>query len=398
MALLSHFLPNWMQDINKNRLILKENNTIDLKDKEKSVGQSIKSIFLAIISRWFVPFVLVSPLFSMIPTQANAGIFSFITDWISGNNSVASVQTISSDKNSQNIPLLQSAVTSDLSGAVGGGDISIVNNDALLSENGPSGTLADIDDSATTGQISRYMVRKGDSLSSIAKMFGVSVNTIIWANDVSAKTMKEGQILVILPISGTIHTVSKGDTIKSIAKKYKADVGEITQFNDLSSDSVLAVGDQIIIPDGEGSSSVSAPTTQKIKTSGSHKNPYRGGSGPNYAGYYIRPLTGGVRTQGLHGYNAVDIGTPVGTPILAAASGQVIISRSSGWNGGYGNYIVLSHYNGTQTLYGHLSKTFVSSGDIVVQGQVIGLSGNTGDSTGPHLHYEVRGAYNYMQD
>jgi len=333
----------------------------------------------------------------MIPAQANAGIFSFVTDWISGNSSATS-QEISTDKNSQNVPLLQSAVAFDLGGAIGGGDISIVNNDALLSENGPSGTIADINDSATTGQISRYMVRKGDSLSSIAKMFGVSVNTIIWANDVSAKTLKEGQTLVILPVSGTIHTVVKGDTIKSIAKKYRADSTEITQFNDLNSDAVLSVGDQIIIPDGEGSTSISAPTTQTVRGIAIHKNPYRGGSGPVYTGYYIRPLVGGTRTQGLHGYNAVDIATPVGTPILATASGQVIISRSSGWNGGYGNYIVLSHYNGTQTLYGHLSKTFVSDGDMIVQGQIIGLSGNTGESTGPHLHFEVRGAYNYMQD
>lgn len=380
---------------------MKKTYNFDQKDNQKSAGQSIKSIFLAIISRWFVSIVLISPLFSMIPTQASAGVFSFITDWFSGSQSlVASVASVSADKNSQNIPLLESDVTYNPEGATGGGDISIVNSDSLLSENGPSGTLADINDSATTGQISRYMVRKGDSLSSIAKMFGVSVNTIVWANDVSAKTLKEGQVLVILPISGTIHTVAKGDTIKSIAKKYKADAGEITQFNDLTSDSVLAVGDQIIIPDGEGSSMVSSgqQTTKIVKGIAIHNNPYRGGSGPNYVGYYIKPLVGGVETQGLHGYNAIDIATPIGTPILAAASGQVVISRSSGWNGGYGNYIVLSHYNGTQTLYGHLSKTYVSDGDTVVQGQVIGLSGTTGESTGPHLHFEVRGAYNFMAD
>jgi LysM repeat protein len=325
----------------------------------------------------------------MIPAQANAGIFSFITNWVSGNSSIVPNQGLSTDKNSQNVPLLQSAVAFDLSGAVGGGDISIVNKDALLSENGPSGTLADINDSATTGQISRYMVRKGDSLSSIAKMFGVSVNTIVWANDVSAKTLKEGQILVILPVSGTIHTVAKGDTIKSIAKKYKADSIEITQFNDLSSDTILAVGDQIIIPDGEGTTNVSA-----VKTS-VNGNPLKAGSGgPEYSGYYIRPVSGGTKTQSLHGYNGIDIGVDVGTPVLASASGQVIISRSSGWNGGYGDYIVISHYNGTQTLYGHLSKTYVYDGENVVKGQIIGLTGNTGKSTGPHIHFEIRGAKN----
>jgi len=219
-------------------------------------------------------------------------------------------------------------------------------------------------------------------------MFGVSVNTIIWANDVTAKTLKEGKILIILPVSGTIHTVVKGDIIKTIAKKYKADSNEIMQFNNLSEESILSIGDQIIIPDGEGSVKVSGTTVAV-------SNPLKGGnSGPEYSGYYIRPVIGGVKTQGLHGYNAIDIGINVGSPVLASASGQVIISRSSGWNGGYGQYIVISHNNGTQTVYGHLSEIFISSGDNVVQGQVIGMTGNTGKSTGPHIHFEIRGAKN----
>jgi murein DD-endopeptidase MepM/ murein hydrolase activator NlpD len=325
----------------------------------------------------------------MVPVSANAGIFSFLTDWISNNSSKnTSQQNTYIEKNSQNIPLLQNVVTYDLEGSKGGGNISVVKNEALLSENGPSGTLADMDDSVNTGQISRYMVRKGDTLSGIAQMFGVSVNTIVWANDVTAKTLKEGKILVILPVSGTIHTVVKGDTIKTIAKKYKADSNEIMQFNDLNEETVLSIGNQIIIPDGEGSVKVSGTTVAV-------KNPLKGGSGgPEYAGYYIRPVIGGVKSQKLHGYNGIDIAINVGSPVLASASGQVIISRSSGWNGGYGKYIVISHYNGTQTVYGHLSETFISDGDNVVQGQIIGMTGNTGNSTGPHIHFEIRGAKN----
>ncbi|MEI8123603.1 MAG: peptidoglycan DD-metalloendopeptidase family protein [bacterium] len=353
------------------------------------MGQSIKAIFRATLSKWFISLVLVSPLFSMFPVPANAGILSFLTDWIS-NNSVknASQQNSYIEKNSQNIPLLQNVVTYDLEGSKGGGDISFVGNEALLSENGPSGTLADIDDSVNTGQISRYMVRKGDTLSGIAQMFGVSVNTIVWANDVNSKTLKEGKVLIILPVSGTIHTVVKGDTLKTIAKKYKADSNEIMQFNDLNEETVLSIGNQIIIPDGEGSIKVSGTTVAV-------KNPLKGGSGgPEYAGYYIRPVIGGAKSQKLHGYNGIDIAINVGSPILASASGQVIVSRSSGWNGGYGKYIVISHYNGTQTVYGHLSETFISDGDTVVQGQVIGMTGNTGNSTGPHIHFEIRGAKN----
>jgi len=105
----------------------------------------------------------------------------------------------------------------------------------------------------------------------------------------------------------------------------------------------------------------------------------------------MRPLVGGVRTQGVHGYNGVDIAAPVGTPFLASAAGEVIVARSSGWNGGYGQYIVVRHANGTQTLYAHASQIIVGVGQRVVQGQVIGYVGSTGRSTGAHLHFEIRG-------
>ena len=108
----------------------------------------------------------------------------------------------------------------------------------------------------------------------------------------------------------------------------------------------------------------------------------------------MRPIIGGRRTQGLHGYNGVDLGVSYGSPIYAAAPGTVIISRNGGWNGGYGKYIVVSHPNGTQTLYAHNSDNVVFAGANVIRGQVIGFVGSTGKSTGPHLHFEVRGARN----
>ena len=114
-------------------------------------------------------------------------------------------------------------------------------------------------------------------------------------------------------------------------------------------------------------------------------------------GYYERPVTTCIKTQGIHGHNAVDLAASnhqIGEPIRAAADGQVIVSRDSGWNGGYGEYIVIKHANGTQTLYGHLNATDVNVGDSVTQGEVIGAMGSTGDSTGPHLHFEIRGARN----
>jgi murein DD-endopeptidase MepM/ murein hydrolase activator NlpD len=119
-----------------------------------------------------------------------------------------------------------------------------------------------------------------------------------------------------------------------------------------------------------------------------------GGGGSAQVGYYDNPLPGAILTQGIHGWNGVDIGAPKGTPIHAAADGTVIVARAGGWNGGYGSYVVISHPNGTQTLYGHMNSVAISVGASVGSGQVIGYVGTTGKSTGNHLHFEVRGAAN----
>jgi len=386
MAQRGHLYSGHTEFLLKNRLILRKNTTTVSRSELNTKSTSIKPIFLAIYTKWFLVFLFVFNFVSIFPSTASAGFFSFL---FSGNSSPSS-EVQNTDLNSQNLPVLTNTTNLESNAAVGGADLSTADDgEALVSESGPSGTLADIGDTVSTGQISKYVVRKGDSLGSIAKMYGVTTNTIIWANDITSNSIKEGQSLIILPVSGTIHTVVKGDTLKSIAKKYKADIGEISQFNGLDSGSSLIVGNTIIIPDGEGVIKISGT---KLASKGTSS--YKGGGGPEYAGYYVRPIFGGIKTQGLHGYNAVDIGTPVGTTLYAAAAGQVIIAKSSGWNGGYGKYVVISHYNGTQTVYGHMSQVLVNEGDTVYQGQVIGLTGNTGNSTGPHLHFEVRGAKN----
>jgi LysM repeat protein len=297
-----------------------------------------------------------------------------------------------SGQNSQTMSVLAPARNIDPKPSVGGGDIALSGGTSLIAEEGLSGTAADVEAQPDSTTISVYTVHKGDSLAGIAKMFGVTSNTIIWANDLKGP-IKEGQELVILPIAGVRHTVAKGDTIASLAKKYKADAEEIVQYNALAPGQSLAVGDLIIVPDGE---IVTAPTpAPKPKSSGTKGNPLRGGGGPSIPGYYSWPVMGGVLTQGLHGYNGVDIGASTGTGVIAAADGVVIIANGSGaWNGGYGNYIVIRHDNGTQTLYGHLSRVLISSGSYVNQGSTIGLVGSTGKSTGSHLHFEVRGATN----
>lgn len=325
-------------------------------------------------------FVLVA-VFILVPLVAFAWLPSFVTSIF---KSAGAEQEYT--QNSQNMALLQAA-TAPSNVPSGGGDIAIVDDSSLLAEN--SGVAVSAKDHSSD-QISIYVVRKGDTLSSIAKMFNVTTNTIVWSNDITGNKVSPGDRLVILPISGVRHTVKKGDTLQSIAKKYKGDLEEIAQFNDLTASSKIAVGDTVIIPDGELLSG--HETTVSAATSVKKVQQYL--SAPKYDSYYIRPVIGGVKSQGIHGHNGVDLVSSFGASILAAADGEVIVAKSSGYNGGYGSYIVIKHGNGTQTLYGHLSGVQVSVGDTVSQGQVIGNMGSTGKSTGTHLHFEVRGARN----
>jgi LysM repeat protein len=309
-------------------------------------------------------------------------------------------QTLASEGsyNSQTVPLLSPAINLNPNPSVGGGDIAVVAGSALLAQEGPEGTAADIANQPQSAAISVYTVHAGDTLPGIAKMFGVSVNTIVWANNLRGGTIHEGDQLIILPITGVQYAVQKGDTIAGVAKKFKADAGEIAQYNNLADDATLNPGDTLIIPNGEV-----GPTPAQIAQSAHAKaihraikngEPYLGGSGPDLGNYFAWPTDSHVITQGLHGWNAVDIGAPTGSPIYAAADGTVIIARSGGWNGGYGSYVVISHPNGTQTLYAHMSRVLTTVGSQVSQGDVIGHVGTTGESTGAHLHFEIRGAVN----
>jgi len=288
--------------------------------------------------------------------------------------------------------LPKAAMNIDPNPSKGGGDITIVDGSALLSEEGPAGTYANIAEGVgMSSQISVYVVREGDTLSEIAQMFNVTTNTIVWANDLKNATIKPRQTLVILPVTGIRYTVKNGGTLRDIIEVHGGDIEEASLYNGVGPDENLEKGTVVVIPDGE----IHVPKeTPKNTSSGVRIATTRGASGPSYDGYYLRPVTNAVRTQGIHGYNGVDLGASVGTPVLASAAGQVIIVKNGGWNGGYGTYVVISHDNGTQTLYAHNSSNIVSIGQNVVQGQVIGYVGSTGRSTGPHVHFEVRGAKN----
>lgn len=266
--------------------------------------------------------------------------------------------------------------------SIGGPLVATVDGMALSAKSEDASAFAEI--GTSNGQISTYLVKEGDTIGQIAETFGVSVNTIRWANNLSGSTLKVGQELVILPITGVKHVVKKGDTIASIAKKYKANASDIIAYNGLPADASVAVGDEIIIPDGELTGTSGAPSAATKIASGLKEA----------VGYFLRPIVGGRKSQGLHGHNGVDLAAPIGTPIMAAADGTVTLSITGGYNGGYGTYVVINHDNGTQTVYGHMSANYVRVGQQVNQGDMIGRIGMTGNTSGPHVHFEIRGAKN----
>ncbi|MGD0977265.1 MAG: M23 family metallopeptidase [Minisyncoccia bacterium] len=271
--------------------------------------------------------------------------------------------------------------------------LSMIQNNSVVSR----GTvLTDIiDDFSDQGtDVTTYEVQDGDNISLIASDYGVKVSTIVWANNLkSADDIKPGMVLKIPPIDGVIHIVQKGDTAQSLAVKYNADADKIIDFNSLPADGSLQIGEEIIIPDGiiKGlpSAVVQQPTAKRFSYL------------PDLGNYFALPATGYDRGV-VHDWNGVDLDNVCGTPIYAAANGVVNLARTTDptgrtgkkMNGGYGKYIKITHSNGTETLYGHLSKLLVSAGESVQKDEEIGLMGTTGNSTGCHLHFEVHGAKN----
>lgn len=356
----------------------------------------------------FYLFLLVVVGVAFAPASTSADVASMLSS-VFRNPGVGEMQEIQpvKAKNIQTMPIL-TAISNPLDGTSSAEVIkqnktnaSVVEGKAFTNENSSvsDGAFVAYPRDAIGGdRISLYTVRKNDTLEQIAQMYGVTPNTILWANDLSrGTTLKPDQVLVILPISSIKYSIQKGDTIESLAKKFNGDANEIAQFNDLEVGAKLAVGNELMIPDADGA--LLAAQNKKAEDD-AKKKPAKGtgttskGTKADTTGYFTRPVLGGTRTQGVHGNNGVDIASSLGTPVLAAASGQVLVSRSGGWGGGYGTYVVIKHPNGTQTLYGHLSQALVSVGQSVTKGQQIGKMGNTGQSSGVHLHFEVRGGRN----
>ena len=240
------------------------------------------------------------------------------------------------------------------------------------------------------GETTEYRVQEGDTVSSIAQKFGVSMDTIIWENSLtSVDAIKVGQILNVLPISGVRHTVKRGETIYSIAKDYQVDAQNIIDypFNTFSNDETfaLAAGQELIIPDGIKPKQVSVDTVQYATKTVA---PIAGVVGE---GNFMWPTSGHISQKFYWYHQAVDIANASNPDVVASQGGTVI---TAGWNaGGYGNYVIIDHGNGYRTLYAHMvtNSIVVKAGQVVSQGQKIGVMGSTGRSTGTHLHFEIKG-------
>lgn len=231
------------------------------------------------------------------------------------------------------------------------------------------------------GEVVTYKVEKGETISSIAKKFSISEDTIVWANNLADKhTLSVGQELKVPPLTGVLHKVVSGDTVYSMAKKYKANPQAIVDYygNMIDETLTLKVGELVMVPEGEMPEvprivpRPALPPSALVKGSGVLAWPLRGGISQYAASYHP---------------GAIDITGPVGMPIRAADGGTVISAEklrfAYGWN------ILIDHGNGYVTRYAHMSGFEVGVGDKVSKGQVIGYVGLTGRTTGAHLHFEV---------
>lgn len=231
-----------------------------------------------------------------------------------------------------------------------------------------------------------YTVERGDTLSTIAEKFGVSTDTIKWANDMTDDSLSVGDSLKILPVSGIAHKVQPGDTIYTIAKKYGVDAQNIVNFpfNDYANPETfsLVVGQIVIVPDG-------------VKPSAAPVAPRYYATVPQHpvvsSGGFFWPVSGLITQYPVWYHLAYDIADPIGTPIVAAKDGVVTLVTGPEWNYGYGRHIIIDNGDGISTLYAHMSATAVGTGQSVVGGKtVVGYIGMTGRTTGPHVHFEVR--------
>ena len=233
-------------------------------------------------------------------------------------------------------------------------------------------------------QINLHTVKKGENLWSIAQKYNINIDTLIGANDISnMNKIKPGEKIKILPVKGILYKLGPGENLGSIANRFNISIKNILKSNNIKDADKVQQGRLLILPGAKPEFSYK-DRLQQLFISPVHA--------PISSDY-------GMRWGRMH--EGVDYSINTGTAIRAAGTGRVTYS---GWVSGYGNTVIIEHQRGLKTLYAHNSKLLVNVGEKVYRGEIISESGNTGNTTGPHLHFEVRvngrpaNPINYLRD
>lgn len=225
---------------------------------------------------------------------------------------------------------------------------------------------------------SSYSVKPNDNITSITKKAGLrNISTLIAVNNITnVRRLQAGQKMIIPSMDGMFYTVQKNDTLETISSKFELSLEKLLDVNDLAT-STLTEGEKLFIPGAKLSSNELKKALGEL---------------------FVSPLTVSWRLTSKFGYRpdpftgvksyhtGIDMAAPQKTPIKASADGKVSVC---GYSPVYGNYVIITHDNGYQTLYAHMYAATVKKGQFVTQGTKIGLLGSTGYSTGPHLHFSV---------
>ena len=324
----------------------------------------------------------------MIPQKASANILSVFTHTAQADTTTDSI--ILNQSNSQKMTLAEANMGPNNANSDNSSLSSVSITDTTLTPKvGPLGSNLDVAQIITDGQMTIYTVHSGDTLSSLAEMFDVSANTIAAINNLRpSQPLKTGMILSIPPRSQDLAPSNQPtqDTTETHTQNPKS--SEKSTKNKTVQKNTSTIYEPI--------SPVNNPDLLANAT-----HPLRINDKRNLGKALLRPVDIDVSrlSQGAHNPygSAVDLAAPIGTPIYASADATVVVATTSGWNGGYGEYVIMiSNIDGgmVQVIDAHMSKVLTKVGDHVARGQIIGEVGETGDATGPHVHFEVYGALN----